>query len=361
MMLPHTISCQTGASWRLRSQPSLLVACMLMVCMPMSVALHSQGQNKPALAPADSAPAATMAPRFRQEIMITSENDNYTLQLTDGYYTNGIFAQLSYVGRQQPKGFIKKVQSFEIGQQLFNPARFDSIKIETQDRPFAGYLYAKFQQQLFVKRHAALLGWSVRAGAIGRPSMAEEVQRMYHHLIGIYDVQGWQNQVADEWSLQLSAHYTRSLLNRPPEKRRWDIAATGMANLGNVFTDISGGLLLRAGWMESYQNSAHWGARVSREGGAAPVLKRELYFFVQPLITWQAYNATLQGGLFTRHKSPKTVAIEPWVLATQLGFKWAQNRWTLGMHYTHRSRQAKAQLRPENFLSVQLAYRTGKY
>ena len=298
--------------------------------------------------------------KYRHEIQVVSENDNYLLQLRDGYYTNGLLVKFSYAGKKQTPVFSKRVQTIEAGQQIFNPNRFDSTNPITQDRPFAGYLYAKFQQRLFVKRHQALLGWSAGVGVIGKPSMAEHVQRWYHYLVGIYDVEGWQNQIADEWSVQVSGHYTRSLLNHSPEKRRWDLAATGQANLGNLFTDVSGGILLRAGWMESYQHSVHWDARVSRDGRPGPAHKRECYFFLHPVITWQAYNAVLEGGLFTHNQSPKTVAIEPWVLATQLGFKWAENRWTLGVHYTNRSRQAKTQIRQEHFLSVQVAYRSGK-
>jgi hypothetical protein len=113
--------------------------------------------------------------------------------------------------------------------------------------------------------------------------------------------------------------------------------------------------------MENYSNSAHWGGRVSSEKNKAPRHIKEFYFFVHPIITWQVYNAALEGGLFVHEKGPKIVEPQPFYFTTQIGFKFAQNRWTWGMHLISRSRQAKHQMLKENLVSVQLAYRTGLF
>jgi lipid A 3-O-deacylase len=302
---------------------------------------------------------------FRNETMLISENDNYALQLRDGYYTNGFMLRFSRAKdlsiRKNKKSLPEKiVQRYELGQMIMNPVRFDSLNVATQDRPFAGYLYARFEQFRFYGANS-MWQWSGAVGTIGTYSYAQQVQRWYHNAMGIYDVKGWSTQLHNEWSINFGTQYAHSFFKKPQEQRRYDIAGTGQANLGNAFTDVGAGLLFRAGLMENYSNSAHWAGRVSSDQNKAPKHHRELYFFVHPFITWQAYNAVLEGGAFTKDKGPKLAEPAPFYVTTHIGFKFAQNRWTWGMQYITRSRQAKNQMLKENLVSIQLAYSTGKF
>jgi len=323
------------------------------------------GQQQELHEPADTMRIPKSLYHFRNETMIISENDNYALQLRDGYYTNGFMLRFSRAKdlskSDHQKNLPEKiVQRYELGQMILNPVRFDSLNVATQDRPFAGYLYARFEQYRFYGANS-MWQWSTSIGTIGTHSYAQQVQRWYHNAMGIYDVKGWSSQLHNEWSLNFGMQYARSIFKKPQEQRRYDISPVVQANLGNAFTDIGAGLLFRAGIMENYSNSAHWGARVSSEKNKAPKHHKEFYFFVHPFITWQAYNAVLEGGVFANDKGPKIAAPEPFYFTTHIGFKFAQNRWTWGMHYITRSRQAKNQMLKENLVSIQLAYRTGMF
>jgi lipid A 3-O-deacylase len=163
----------------------------------------------------------------------------------------------------------------------------------------------------------------------------------------------------NEVSVNLGVAYYKSLLRKPVQDRSIDITAIGMANLGNAYTDLSGGMLFRFGLMENFSNSVHFSSRVTADATHAPKHRNELYFFVQPMLTWQLYNATLQGGYFLNNKGPLTVETEPFYLTTQMGFKFAQDRWTFAAHYVNRTLQATKQIRNENFISFQVAYRMG--
>ena len=255
----------------------------------------------------------------------------------------------------------KRIHHFSAGQLIFNPVRYDSVNTEGQDRPFTGYLFAQYGQQLAF--HAGgVLHWNISAGATGKASLAEQVQRWYHGAIGIYDVKGWATQLQTEFALNAQVFYSQSLFSgKPGFARRFDASPLVRLNLGNAFTDATAGLTLRAGKMEDHANSAHYHNRVSNRNSSSPVRSKELYAFVEPLITYQAYNAMLQGGLFVKNKGPKTATPLPWVYSAQYGFALAQNRWTLKMFYVHRSRQASEQIRKENFVSIHLAYRFGEY
>ncbi|HMP93177.1 MAG TPA: DUF2219 family protein, partial [Phnomibacter sp.] len=122
-------------------------------------------------------------------------------------------------------------------------------------------------------------------------------------------------------------------------------------------TGAQAGLLLRLGRPEEYDRSLHWGSRTAAHAAQGPRHPSELYFFMHPSLHYQLYNATLQGGLFRHDKGPKTVPIEPLYVSNQIGFGYAQNRWTLMMYLVTRGRMAKTQLRTERFISIKLSYR----
>jgi hypothetical protein len=304
-------------------------------------------------------------PAYRHEILGITENDNYTLQLRDGYYTNGLmFTWNSALNTSRHKWYrgknIKKVvQGIQIGQKIYNPVSFDRADVVAQDRPFAGYLFATYDQRV-AYANGGLLQLSATLGTIGPNSFAGDVQSWYHGAINIYPVEGWPTQVHNEASLNLGLLYSQSMMPRPVERRHADIAWIAAANLGNAATNASAALLLRAGRMESNYNTVQWNTRVSHNASVAPIHRSEIYFFVQPMLTAQAYNAVLQGGLFVNDKGPFTVDIEPLVFSLQAGVKYAQNRWTVNLHYLYRSKEAKGQERPENLVSIQLGMRFGK-
>ena len=302
---------------------------------------------------------------FQNEFSIVSENDNYTLQLRDGYYTNGLYLKLSHaveIGKRKwfNKPSIKKViNEFELGQAIFNPVKHDLTYPDQQDRPFAGYLAFSFGQRIFYKNNS-LLEWGTSLGTIGPSSYAKEVQRWYHHIIGIYDVKGWPYQLANEMNLNIKASYYKSMLYGDPETRRLNIDGFFKVQLGNAFTNASIGGTLKIGLVENHWNSSHWRAQISTENGTHPAHDHELYFFYEPAVTFQAYNAVLQGGMLVKDKGPKTVGIKPIVFSQQFGLRYAQNRITTALIYINRTKEAKTQIRNENFCSIQMAYRFGK-
>jgi hypothetical protein len=304
----------------------------------------------------------TATKKFRNEFSVVSDNDDYSFQFRDGYYTNGIYLKLSYASDlSTSKWFnkptiIKVVNGIEIGQAIYNPYSFSYSQPQQQDRPFTGYLALTFDKHIFYKSNNVLeLGASL--GTIGPNSLGENVQRWYHGVIGIYDVRGWPTQLNNEVSLNLKASFVKPLITGDKEKRTFNIDAFAKAQLGNAFTNVSVGSLFRVGRIENNWNSSHWRARVSSSDGAAPVQHHEIYFFYQPSITLQVYNATLQGGMFINDKGPLTVDINPVVFTNQIGVRYAQSRWTTALIYIFRSKEAKRQIRSENLCSIQIAYR----
>ncbi|HYE54274.1 MAG TPA: lipid A-modifier LpxR family protein, partial [Chitinophagaceae bacterium] len=175
-------------------------------------------------------------PHFSREISIISDNDNYTLQRRDGYYTNGFnlsFRQLLHTAKPNVE---KSILRAEIGQMIFNPYKYSIVDPEQMDRPFAGYLFAKVSKIKFF-RNASSLEYGISAGLLGKASGGQSFQRSYHKLINIYEVRGWDYQLKSEPSLNLHLQYARSLFNQPAKNRGIDVHTVGKANLGTAFTN----------------------------------------------------------------------------------------------------------------------------
>jgi hypothetical protein len=71
----------------------------------------------------------------------------------------------------------------------------------------------------------------------------------------------------------------------------------------------------------------------------------ELFFYWHPQMIVQGYNATVQGGLFSKGSGAVLKDIEPWMFQQNWGICYAEGRWTTqlalvpdkGSHYTKRS------------------------
>jgi len=303
---------------------------------------------------------------FRNEISLVSDNDNYTLLGRDGYYTNGIYLKLSHaVDIENSKWYknkpnIKKViTGFEFGQAIYNPVSYNRPFPEYQDRPFAGYLAFTFGQYIFLKKNT-VLEYAVSLGTIGPNSFGKNVQRWYHNVIGIYDVVGWPYELNNEASINLKTAWYQSLLKTDPQKSQFNIDGFAKANLGNAFTNLSVGGTFKVGMVENHCNSDHWKARLSTKNGSKAMGNHELYFYYEPALTYQAYNAVLQGGMFLKNKGPLTASIKPVFFSQQFGVRYAKNRFGAALTYVNRTRQATTQIRNENFVSLQVGYKIKK-
>ncbi len=104
-------------------------------------------------------------------------------------------------------------------------------------------------------------------------------------------------------------------------------------------------------------NSAWWEANLSTEADKARKQKREFFFYFEPLITYQVFNATLQGGLFTNQTGRYTTKSQPLVYSHRFGVVCAQSRWMLQAGYTYKTREAVTMQANENYGTLALAYR----
>lgn len=286
---------------------------------------------------------------FRREFSFTTDNDAFLLQVKDAYYTNGFFITYRIADTNSSQ---KKIHSFELGQKIFTPLSRKAETISEIDRPYCGYLFAKYTQTLTSKKDA-LFQWHGSIGVVGSASLAKELQDSYHKLFRYKRFEGWRYQVRNALGLDLGFSYATTAFNL---NNLVKLVPVFQANLGSTFTNAKAGAIFCVGAFESNKNSILFNSRVSN-GKSEPKKKIELFIYTYPSITLQLYNATLEGGLFNKGSGAVLAKPETMLFEQRYGICFAQERFSTRFEITHQSKETSSQIRSQKFGSIQLAYR----
>jgi len=289
---------------------------------------------------------------YKYEVGFQTDNDSYLAQGSDRYYTNGLFLNFRFATDQAKlkAGLAKKVVEISAGQMIFNPRSGFRPDPETQDRPFAGYLYAGAAMTWFKDTEENFKA-SVQLGTTGPNSLAKDGQELLHKTFGFYETAGWDYQIKNEAAVNTSLQYAR-LLQRA-ENRKTDFVLEGYANLGTTFSGAGAAVLFRAGNLEQLFNSASFDARV---GTKKAEQRNELFFYAKPQLNYIAYDATIQGSMFN-NDSPVTYEVKPLVFAQQFGVNYSTGRLGLDFNVIFKTREIKSAATAHQFGSLRVNYR----
>jgi len=292
---------------------------------------------------------------YKNEFGFKSDNDSYLGQGSDRYYTNGLFISFRYATDQQKlkEGLEKKTYEITAGQKMFNPYSGYAPDPATQDRPFAGYLYAEGAMNLFYSNES-ILKTSVQIGTTGKNSLAQQGQKLLHSTFGFYDTGGWDYQIKNELALNLSAQYTR-LLTRIADNAV-EFSFEGYANLGTTFSGAGAGILFRTGNLNQLFNAAYTNAVIGNHAKTKNLVNREFYFYAKPQLNLVAYDATIQGSIFNNN-SPVTFGQKPIVFAQQLGVDYSTQRFTFDFGVLFKTKEIKSIARAHQWGSISMFYR----
>ena len=296
---------------------------------------------------------------YQYEFRATSENDNYALTFVDGYYTNGLYVQFSKPARWKTNQNLEKITTtFKLGQMIFNSENYDDETPQTIDRPLSGYLFLQKNLNFFYK-NGHVLQTSLAIGGTGKASLAKQIQSWFHNLAGLSAVTGWPYQLNGEASLNLSAQYNYNLTGIKNQHTNFELTGIAVANFGNAFSNTTAGLLMRIGNFEDPENSSFYNARIGKGTGEKLKRNAELFFYFNPQVVQQFYNATVQGPLFREDKGPLTAGLVRQLYMHRIGFIYSERNWLLDLHYVMKNREAKSMRKKEKYASITLGYRIG--
>lgn len=300
----------------------------------------------------------SFAQSYKNEFGFKSDNDAYLFYGQDRYYTNGLFIYFRRATDQQKLSEKLEKLTYEIsaGQKMYNPLSGYRPDPATQDRPFAAYLYAGGNVNLFYKNERVLKA-GVEVGTVGPDALGEDAQELLHKIVGFYEIDGWQYQIRNEMSVNLSAQYTQ-LLHRS-EDRHTDFSFEGYANAGTTFSGAGAGVLFRAGKINQLFNSAYTNSVISNNGKTEKLVKNELFFYAKPQLNFVAYDATVQGNMFN-DDSPVTFGVKRFVFAQQLGFNYSTPRFTFDFGLLFKSKEIKSSAKAHQYGTISMYYRFGK-
>ena len=154
------------------------------------------------------------------------------------------------------------------GHQIYTPADIAATDLQTDDRPYAGYLYAGIA--LHSKTPTKLDTIEIALGLVGPAALGEQVQNTVHDLRHIAEARGWDHQLANEpavrFSWQRKWRNHRAMLT---DILCYDLLSHTGVTLGNVRTGADAGVEIRMG----YNIPMDFGSDVIRPGAgvSAPV------------------------------------------------------------------------------------------
>jgi lipid A 3-O-deacylase len=293
---------------------------------------------------------------YKNEFGFRTDNDAYLALGQDRYYTNGLFITFRHAADQSKlkSKLNKRIWEIEAGQKMYNPISGHITDIRQVDRPFAGYLYGGASMNwLYSSENNLKL--SLQVGTIGPSSLGEDGQVLLHDLVGFYEIKGWESQVRDELGVNAIAEFNHFLHRSGNQKT--DFTLTSNARVGNTFSGAGLGLLLRAGTLNQLFNSASMSGTLVNNSKTPALNEKEFFFYAEPSISFVAYDATIEGGLFREDKGLVTFGVKPLVFSQQLGFMYSRKRWTADFSVIFKSREIKSNAKAHQFGSAALYYR----
>lgn len=246
--------------------------------------------------------------------------------------------------------------AYALGQNMYTPADIRQTRVQTEDRPYAGFLYGSLGL-VAESEHRRLDTLDLTLGVVGPLSLAEQTQRAVHEIVNSPDPKGWGNQLRNEPAVILAYERKwRRALRFANGATEFDVTPHAGLSLGNVFTYANAGGALRwgddlsidygpprirpslpgSGFFEAENDRLHWYLFAGVEGRAV------------------ARNIFLDGNSFADSHSVD----REWLvgdLQAGLVLTWRHAR----LSFTHviRSREFRGQTRPDRFGAISLTLR----
>lgn len=293
-----------------------------------------------ALVRADAEPA--VSPDFRTVMaqgaaatMLDIDNDSLLLNHNDGFYSSGARLTRQYALRN---GAQLATYGWRIGHEMYTASdiKLPPTQVRAPDHPYAAWLYGGlFRELRGVDGAYTRLGFDL--GCLGPCAAGEWVQTNLHRLINQPLPQGWSRQVRNEFGAVLYADVAPA---RWPLRPWLDLQPSLQGHFGNIFTDLTAAVTLRAG--------------VLGDLPAAPT--RHLYLKLGARAV--GHDASLQGGYFSQD-NPHTVRPQRLVTEAEAGLQWGRAPFALRAAIVRRSSEIRAvpdAVGAQNFVRLQLVY-----
>lgn len=230
-------------------------------------------------------------------LRVCYDNDFFTA--TDKYYTQGIDIELAgkWASRLPSSQLLlhpfHDYTQYGLGVQhnAYTPTDIARSEILYGDRPFAACLFATgfVISTDFARRQC--FSSSLSAGVIGPAAGGMEMQTAIHRWLHDITPHGWPNQLRNDFVLNYQLGYEKEIV---AWGRFLSVTANAMARAGTLSDNASAGATMMAGCFQTPLTSKDNQHRL------------DVYVYDHAAANAVGYDATLQGGLFSR-TNPYTI------------------------------------------------------
>lgn len=215
---------------------------------------------------------------------------------TDRYFSNGLQLRIySDFMSKSPINYILLPSSktedtyyaFTITQNIYTPTKIFTTEIQYHDQPYAAYLLLGNLKESYNLDKKLKKVSEFQLGVLGSYAGGRVLQNSIHTFLPASNpAKGWENQIANDLAIQYLASFEKGLINH--DVLELNAYASGI--IGNPHTELSLGTYLRIGRFEDFFSGI----------GMGYGKHFQVYVFGGGEITYMAYNAVLQGGLFNQ-------------------------------------------------------------
>jgi lipid A 3-O-deacylase len=222
---------------------------------------------------------------------------------TDKYYTQGINFEIAspFFSKTPIHKFLlgakeNTLYGLSIEHNGYTPTSITDSLIRNNDRPYAGVFFLKFFS-IYNKpeKHLRAIS-SLSLGIIGSAAGGEEMQKTIHRRINDRQPRGWQYQIKNDLVLNYEIGIEKNILR---SKKYFLLNGFANARAGTLNDKLSTGFVLMIGKI----NSAITTTFSANENNDKSATKEKFTFhmYMQPIINMVGYDATMQGGIFTKN------------------------------------------------------------
>ena len=272
---------------------------------------------------------------YSKQFSIITDNDLYTSEHRDKYYTSGIFLSYKYASKKSKNSEIKRIYEYKIGHEMYTPQKAIVRTIEEHDRPFAAYLFGEygitrvFKDQFFSTNY--------QFGIIGPSARGKEIQDFIHDLYGFIKAEGWKYQIQSAIGLNARLTYAKTLYRAPSNVL--DITWLNKGSIGTIYTNVASGFYTRIGFktLAPIHNTIAFDTHLNHTSAKRGI---ESFLFINPMFRLAMYDATIQGS-FLNTSSEVTKELIPLVFHLQTGLLFTANRFNFGYIYHFTTSKSK--------------------
>jgi hypothetical protein len=245
-----------------------------------------------------------------------------------------------------------------VGQLMFTPKDKQKLTLDSNDRPYAGWLYTGIGYQ--ARTRNKLHSFELNLGVVGPAALARQTQNFIHDARNIERFHGWDNQLQNELGVQLV--FERKRRFKPVKGKVFNAIDTDLithwgGSVGNVATYLNAGAELRAGW----PLNSDFGTSTLRPGGDSNNPGKgepnnrdlQMHVFLASDARLVGRNIFLDGNTFTDSHSVDKKNI---VADITVGLSTTYKRWNFSYSHVYRTKEFNGQQRAQKYGSFSVSY-----